>query len=165
MKITNEELDALRQQEQAKAKSTSEAGNFGEVLAQQLGGESASSKVEGLGAPPPGVKTLGIGSMLQVENLSEIQETVPTEREVMENIDSLLSKWENYAQTLNTQDQDEGLRQAYGVLENIEQDIEGLKGTVPNLAQENSDLQNMVDELEIMTVTEKFKFNRGDYIS
>lgn len=165
MKITNDELDALRQQEQTKSTTTSEAGNFEEVLAQQMGGDSSASDVEGLGAPPPGAKTLGIGSMLQVENLSETQETVPTEREVMDNIDNLLSQWENYAQTLQTQDQDEGLRQAYGVLENIEQDIEGLKETVPNLAQENSDLQDVVDELEIMTVTEKIKFNRGDYIA
>ncbi len=165
MKITNDELDALRQQELTRSNTSSEAGNFQEVLAQEIGGDSTSASVEGLGAPPPGAKTLGIGSMLQVENLSETQETMPTEREVMDNIDSLLSKWENYAQTLQTQDQDEGLRQAYGVLENIEQDIEGLKETVPNLAQENSDLQNMVDELEIMAVTEKIKFNRGDYIA
>ncbi len=165
MKITNDELYALRQQEQTKSNTSSEAGNFQEVLAQEIGGDSASAGVEGLGAPPPGAKTLGIGSMLQVEDLSEIQETMPTEREVMDNIDNVLSKWENYAQTLQTQDQDEGLRQAYGVLENIEQDIEGLKETVPNLAEENSDLQDMVDELEILTVTEKIKFNRGDYIA
>ncbi len=165
MKITNDELDALRQQEQTKSKTTTEAGNFGELLAQELGEDNSASGVEGLGAPPPGAKTLGIGSMLQVENISETQEAMPTEQEVMDNIDSLLSKWENYAQTLQTQDQDEGLRQAYGVLENIQQDIDGLKGSMPNLAQENSDLQGMVDELEIMTVTEKIKFNRGDYLA
>ena len=55
-----------------------------------------------------------------------------------------------------------GLKQANNMLANIEDSVRQLKAATPNLSSD-SPLNSMVNELEIMTVTERNKLNRGDY--
>lgn len=167
MKIRTEQLEALQQQEQARAKSKPETGKFGDMLAQEVQKATSPAGLEKPQAPPPGANVIGVNQLLSAEpaeQVSKAEAVIPSEREVMDNIDSLLNKWENYADTLKTGQPDENLRQAYGVLENIQTEVRELKGSVPNMDEAYPNLKSMVDELEIMTVTERIKFNRGDYI-
>ena len=80
----------------------------------------------------------------------------------MNNMDTLLAKWEDYADTLAADSGGDSLKQAYGVLENIENGVRQLKEDLPEGL--SPDLGSLVNEMEVMTVTEKFKFNRGDYL-
>jgi len=49
------------------------------------------------------------------------------------------------------------------VLEDIDGTVQQIKGENPDLATKHPALSGMVSELEVMTVTERIKFNRGDY--
>ena len=80
----------------------------------------------------------------------------------MENMDTLLAEWENYADKLAAGSGGDSLKQAYGVLEHIESGVRQLKEELPEST--TAGLGSLVNELEVMTVTEKFKFNRGDYL-
>ena len=86
------------------------------------------------------------------------------EQKVMESLDSLLSDWEEYAGQLEDQADSLDLKDAYKKLSRIGGEIERLKAENPDLAQKNPGLKSLVDDLEVLSVTETFKFNRGDYI-
>ena len=75
-----------------------------------------------------------------------------------------MREWENYAATLQASGRDKGLRPAFGVLENIETGLKELKDKWPSLSRDHPGLKSVVDELEVMAVTERIKFNRGDYL-
>lgn len=168
MNIKTDQVEALRRQQEARAKPKPEQGGFDEVLAK----EAERSQAQGASPPPladaPG-KTEGLestGPVLAAEQAEALHPTneTATEATVMEHIDSLLDKWENYAQALKSPAPGDSLRQADSVLGRIEGDVERLKQTMPEPGQDDSPLKSMVDELEIMAVTERIKLNRGDYL-
>ncbi len=162
MKIRTDQLTPLQDVEQRqRVRSSEEPGTFGEMLAQEV--QKNSPDTEKAAAPPPGAGVLSAQALQALQGVSQVDNQSPTEQEVMDNIDSLLSQWENYAQKLSTPLAEESLRQAYGMLESIQSGVQQIKAGVPNLDQQNPSLHSMVNELEIMTVTEQVKFNRGDY--
>lgn len=164
MKIQPDQINALTQEAAEKSKGTfDDATNpFGDILAKEVGvaaSRAAPSSVPPLSGGLVGVSGLfGAGEVEPVGNLSE------KERAVMENMDGLLNQWENYAERLASGDEGAGLKQAYGVLENIESGVKKIKEDLPGLGSKSADLESLVNELEVMAVTEKIKFNRGDYI-
>lgn len=154
---------STQMQEQQRVRSTEETRKFGEMLAQEVQ-KSSSEQSENVASLTKGAGVLGAGSLAAVEGASPLESLSETEQKVMENIDGVLSKWENYAQSLSTPLAEESLKQAYDMLESIQTDVERIKAATPDLGNQNPSLKSMVDELEIMTVTEQFKFNRGDYL-
>ncbi len=164
MKIQTDQVTALNQTSGTdKTRSVADEANpFGEILAREIG---ASTTQAGTYSVPPltgglgGVSGLfGAGEVESAGNLSE------KERAVMENVDVLLNQWENYADSLASGGEGSGLKQAYGVLEDIESGVRKIKDDLPQIGGANSEIASLVNELEVMTVTEKIKFNRGDYI-
>ncbi len=163
MKVRTDVMTPLEQQELERARKRDETGKFDEMLAQEV--QKATPHQQGSsGAASSLSEVAAAGQLHAVQTTAPVENLSATERTVMENIDSLLSKWENYAQTLSMPVADEGLRQAYGVLENIHDQVLQLKAAAPDLERRSPSLKSMVDELEILTVTEQFKFNRGDYL-
>lgn len=163
MKIQTDQLTALRQAaEQAKGASDS-SDAFAALLAKQVGGEQGAQST-GLTAPPlAGLAGLDISCLQEAGSVEEASaQFSEEERAAMKNMDTLLAKWEDYADTLASGAGGDSLKQAYGVLENIETGVKQLKDDLPSDA--NAGLGSLVNELEVMTVTEKIKFNRGDYI-
>ncbi len=164
MKITQEQIGALRQADsQDQSRTTAEAGVFESLLNREVQGIEAQDAGT-ISAPPIGGGLHEIASLLQAEGASPAQDLTEKERTAMENVDSLLTEWENYADQLAGGSQEGGLRQAYGVLEHIESGVQKLKQDWPGMAQDNPGMGSLVNELEVMAVTEKIKFNRGDYI-
>ena len=172
MKIQTDQLTALQQtSEQSKGtKDSSDA--FAALLAKEVGNDQTTSA---LSAPPlsslSGLTLSGLQATDAAETTDAAESTATTEasgqfteqeRAVMDNMDTLLAKWENYADQLAAGSGGDSLKQAYGVLENIETGVKQLKDDLPSDA--NSGLGSLVNELEVMTVTEKIKFNRGDYM-
>jgi len=164
MKVRTDHLTQLQQQkEQQQVRSREGTGKFGDMLAQEVQ-KTSPSELAKVSAPPPGARVLGAHALHALQGVSSVETQSLTEQEVMQNIDSILSKWEDYARQLDTPMAEESLRQAYGMLETIQNDVERIKADVPDLGQKHPSLHSMVNEIEIMAVTEQFKFNRGDYL-
>lgn len=165
MKIRNDHLEALRQEELQRAKQSPKTGMFADVLAKETatddtGAAQASSSNKAVAAAS---LPLGVGRAEAATGAAAAENNPPTERMVMDHLDDVLTQWEAYASGLKGGTGEGGLRDAYGMLDNISKQVGQIKQTLPGIPQGSPALQSMVDELEIMTVTERFKFNRGDY--
>ena len=161
MKIRPDQIDALKQQEQIGKKPRSdETGKFEAVLAQEVQKSSGTESAQQAAQVQSVAGTQGIDPLLAVQEAAKTESASPEERIIMERIDTLLNTWENYADNLGAPKSEESLREAYGVLEHISNEVEDLKQT----DMDHPNLRSMVDELEILTLTEQFKFNRGDYL-
>lgn len=79
-------------------------------------------------------------------------------------LDRALGDLERYARRLEGADPAMDLKEAYEVLQRISRTVDELR---KGAAEPGGDplLRSMVDELNVLTVTETFKFNRGDYMS
>jgi hypothetical protein len=136
---------------------------FGEILSEEMAKTGAQSAVTGTASlPPPG----GLGTLsalIGAQNVEATTQATQSESAIMEQMDSVLDKWDQYAQSLQGTQDSASLKQAYGVLDDIDSAVQGIKSANPDLAQTSPALQGMVSDLEAMTVTERIKFNRGDY--
>ncbi len=173
MKIKNEQLEALlRQQEQSSGtirKSGGQSSGFEAALAEQLGlvDGGASSTAEG---------TLSVGGMQasQASMISQMllgatgqtDEANPTEdvlQEAFTQASGTLDMWDSYVSTLGDAGKNGSLRQAYALLQGIDGQVASLKENTAGLRGQNPGLDTLVNNLEVLATTEKFKFNRGDY--
>ncbi|MDD4951027.1 MAG: hypothetical protein PHV85_00630 [Desulfovibrionaceae bacterium] len=155
MKIHPEHIEGVRQDRQDRAGKTrvkAPEESFGDLLDKELSKTSARPAVAAANARP-------IQPLLKTEALAGVQSG--TNEAVAERVDGLLDKWQAYADGLRS---GTGLREAYGLLEDISGGLKGLKDDWPSLAESEPRLQELVDELDILSVTERMKFNRGDYI-
>lgn len=162
MKITNDQVGAVEQQEAERTarKASEKCGMFGDLLAREL-----DAVRQGGGAAPTqgaGVRPLGVNPLLHVN--ATVAPNQQAERTIMDNLERLLGEWEEYAQRLDTPGGDAGLKDAYAVLARIGGEVERIKAENPDLASKNPELKSLVDEMEILSVTETIKFNRGDYV-
>ena len=154
MKITSEQLAALQLQQKNKARNASGEG-FAQALAQELDSESSTAAST---AVPSASPMLRLDQAMQAAMLN-----IPTEQTVMDKMNSLLSKWENYSQVIGATDGN--LREGYSLLADIRQNIQEVKGDLAKSPALGQGLQTMVEELDILATTEEFKFNRGDYLN
>lgn len=162
MKIQTDQLTALQQAAEKTAGSKDASDAFAAILSNTLGGDG-SSQASGLAAPPlAGYAALDLAGAQAAGDVEASGQFSEEEQAVMNSMDTLLAKWENYADQLASGAGGDSLKQAYGVLENIETGVKQLKDDLPS--DVNAGLGSLVNELEVMTVTEKIKFNRGDYI-
>ena len=162
MKIQTDQLTALRQTTEQSRGTRESSDAFAAILAKETGSTSEAQST-GLAAPPlSSLAGIDLASLQGVASTDAVADITEQERAVMNNMDTLLAKWEDYADTLAADSGGDSLKQAYGVLENIENGVRQLKEDLPDGASPG--LGSLVNEMEVMTVTEKFKFNRGDYL-
>ncbi|GAB7081698.1 hypothetical protein [Megalodesulfovibrio paquesii] len=167
MKIRSNHLETLRQEDLRRARQSSGTGMFDGMLATEsaksdspdASQDSSQATAVATASPLPDIDVVGSATDAEAADANPL-----TERAVMEHLDSVLDQLESYASSLKDDSEQGALRNAYGVLEDISSQVGQLKQSLPELQQENPELQSVVDELEILTVTERFKFNRGDYI-
>ncbi len=171
MNIRTQKIEALLSQQELQTQKTAATKNgslagFAETFAEQaaLGGADAQRQQ---GASTVGVQTSVVQQML-VQNAEKFaaSDTAGSTESVLSKASGTLDMWESYADTLRKPTGEGNLREAYSLLEGIESQVSALKSDAhkQTLAQ-NPELANLVNELEIMSVTEKIKFNRGDYIA
>ncbi len=172
MKIGTEQLEALQRQEQTQRKTTggaSAAGDFGALLSQELAGAEAAQSAAPVA--PPGAA--GIDPLLMASSTGNVDGVDAASADAtgldqaMAQLDGLLNNWEAYARELGQGASSGGLRGAYSMLQGIDSSLRDLKQAMPNLSDHegHEGLAAVVNELEVMAATEKFKFNRGDYAS
>jgi hypothetical protein len=82
---------------------------------------------------------------------------------VADTLGGVLDDWENYSRMIAGEGGNADLRSAYSTLEGIGEEVARIRDAVPDLAERHPGMGRIVDELEVMTVTERFKINRGDY--
>jgi uncharacterized protein YoxC len=164
MKITPEQLAALQREAQKQKSSRAESfEDFQKMLEQEVDksqGPISTSAGEQTGKAPH-LDMNSLHALMQTSATSSVLEQQTSGQQIMEQVDALLNKWENYAQQL--QKPEEGLKQSYQTLEEINSAVKMLQDNMPESGKQSEQLQPLLNELEIMAVTEKIKFNRGDY--
>jgi len=101
----------------------------------------------------------------EVINTSFLQPTLfnPIQRQDLgQRINTVFNLWENYASRLD--EPYKNLKQMYSNLKQIQERLQELKSD-PNFTRQPQDVQDLIQELEIMSTTEEIKINRGDYLS
>lgn len=172
MKIRNEQLQHMQESEVQRGKTQKTAEGFDDLFSRHLEANSAQAAASGaaISSSLPGLTgplsiqnpallelqaALAPGSM-QATGMGILQDT-------SNEMDSMLSTLENYTSQLAS-DGKADLRGAYSMLENVSGKINELKERYPDMAKEHPELASLVNELDVLTVTETYKFNRGDYL-
>ncbi len=165
MKIRSDQLDALQQQEEIKKRSKSTGDGFGDLFAQELGLQDEASNTQAVVAPV-GARAMVLDPLLMANPVQEtgaVEGTGEDAAAVVGQLDGMLDKWDTYSQQIGaTTDPD--LKGAYDTLESISGDIAQLKQNNPELSARYPELGSVANELEVMSFTERFKMNRGDYV-
>lgn len=165
MKVNPEQIRALQEAEAAqKARQAKEGdSSFGDLLAQEVanGAQGASDAVS---AASPLAPPLNANALLNIGAINAVGDTNEAGQQVMAKLEGILSEWENYAARLEAPDGQVSLRGADDSLRDIESGVQDIREAWPGLHKDDPELNSVVDELEIMAVTERFKFNRGDYL-
>jgi hypothetical protein len=164
MKVRVEQLNALLRQEQAASKAPPKGEGFEALLAKEL--LQSGGGAQGTLPPPPGAQVEVISQML-LEPLDQAESDNPLEdvlQQSFQQASGLLDSVNAYVNALSARGADGNLKAIYPLLEGLEQQMDALKQGAAPLEKKHVGLANLINELEVLTTTEKFKFNRGDYI-
>ena len=161
MKISNEQLHALQDTE-ARRKTSGAPEGFESLLSQQMNANTAQGLTSAMDP-----QALLRGS-LPVSLTGEMGETSPAvlqgmAAEMATRMEGLFAGMDTYAQQLASNDPT-ALRSAYSQLEQTKAGIASLRAAFPDMETEQPELGSMMNELEVLTTSESFKFNRGDYL-
>ena len=164
MKIQTDQITPVQQTGRVQTARQATATDFGELLAKEVGQtrQASASAASAAVAPPPLAGVAGLTQAMAVQAAGKVADISSERRTVMDNVDGILNQWEKYSGQLS--DGGAQLRQAYGTLDNIHSGVKKLKDEHPGLDGHSPQLSSLVNELEVMAVTEKIKFNRGDYL-
>lgn len=162
MKIQNEQLQALQQLTEAKAKKPS-ATEFDALLAGELGETGAASQaVAGQPASALG-SLLGLNGIVPATSVAGLSEEDTALAAVAQSIDSMLSGLGEYADALASP-QGADLRKAYGILQGLDSNLSALRGQSPDIATRHEGMASLLNEISVITRAETVKLNRGDYL-
>ncbi|MDE5681471.1 MAG: hypothetical protein K2I05_03955 [Mailhella sp.] len=181
MKI-NSELErillAQQQAQTAKTKSADSSAAFDDILQNALKKPDATSTNEEIS-----LTSLGISNQHMNAQKAETAQSAPmggvapmgganAEDEendeydvlsLMADIENSLSGLDEYTKNLQNSGSDSDLKQAWKELSAFSQSVNGLRQNYASLSQKDSSLDAVINDFEIMAVTETYKFNRGDY--
>lgn len=162
MEINTQNMEALLhlQETQAQLPRKQQGTAFDSILNQQLNADPA---VPGL---DPALSRLpGMYGPIMVENPEQSEALDSDSAVLMEAFNQAsgtLDMWDSYLQTLGNPTSQTALRDAWGLLQGIDAQVTQMR-TNPSRSR-SPELDAILNELEVLTATEKFKFNRGDYI-
>ncbi|PWL57619.1 MAG: hypothetical protein DBY37_01900 [Desulfovibrionaceae bacterium] len=168
----NTELERLRATEQLQreaggaAAQSAPAGDFGALLARQMGRGTAS------GPSPDALRALG--DPLRLANLDVMTlgdfdgaERNGTDDSLVEaltgGLSTTLDSVDRYASMLSGRNAD-ALKSAYGELDALDSSLAELRRNLGRLSRAEPELEGMVNELEVLAAAERIKFDRGDYL-
>lgn len=169
MKI-NSELErillAQQQAQTAKTKSADSSTAFEDILQSAMQKPDATRLDEGtslanLDRSPQNmrIETEDIERLLA----SDEDTSAPPRQALLNAIENSLSSLDMYTQSIQSQDASFDMKQAWQGLTAFNQSVNDLRQNYASLSEQDSSLDAMINDLEIMAVTETYKFNRGDY--
>ncbi len=172
MEIDSQQMDELlriqAQQQTARTQhpASTTSSPFEAVFSQALNTQQQTTAPMAGGLMPQGAgQAEMISQMLlnPIEQTEQIDATSDLLQSAYDNASGTLDLWDNYAKALGSSSEGSSLRNAYSILENIGDQVAQLKSQSAELANPNNGLKDLINQLEIMTTTERIKFNRGDY--
>lgn len=161
MEINTQQLESLfhlQEQPQLPRNKGTEDKGFQNVLNQQLDSSANPAATQAGSAQSALLSQLMLN---KTENSSMDTDTAVLQA-AFEEASGALDLWDTYAQTLGRSNTDTALKDAYSLLEGIDTRLSRIKSSPA--AGTNAILDGILNELEILSTTEKFKFNRGDYL-
>lgn len=159
LKVALEQLgqtDALEKKDKTKAQA------FEAILAKELEEAQGVAPEAGKNITVKGVLPEMLSQQLEKSGGLDNPLTQPQLEELATHIDSLFSQMDTYSQLLGTPENAD-MRELYASLESMTDGVKNLKEGYPNMEQQDPLMASMVNELDVLTTTELFKFNRGDY--
>ncbi len=166
MKISSEQLVAL-QESIARRKSQAPAEGFESFLQETLGQGQAQGVASGIDPQSPLLNAFVAAQL--VEGPEQSGETGATgavmgaPHEAARQMEGIFANLEAYAATLGANGQPH-LRTANEQLDSMTGKLAALKAAFPGMQEEMPEIAAMVNELDVLATTERFKFNRGDYL-
>lgn len=160
MKISNDTLRVLQDAELKKSSGTqAQPGDFSELLSKQLESGRTAQAAEG------NASVHGFGRAYPLNSVVENVAARPLGAvgEAAAQMDGMFNSLESYAQQIAGGGQ-EGLKQAYGLLQDVNGQIAGFKQAYPNAKEDMPEIASLLNDLDVLATTETFKFNRGDYL-
>ncbi len=164
MKIQNELLTGVVTDPQELKKTGPAATpetDFASMLAEQMAsGQDVAQILPGM------IKSANLTDLSALTPVQQIAAFSPEQDKAMDEIADILDIVEEYGTVLAGRDGsgEVNLKSAYNLLEGITSSTSELKKSFAGLAN-NPALAGIVNELEVMATTEKFKLNRGDYLA
>lgn len=162
MEINTQQLEALlhlqEQQAQFTRKNDAEAQGFEALLNQEL---AAVSKP----GPDPAVSAAQAtlyNPLLADQAGNATDPDIELMQAAFDQASGALDMWDAYAGTLGTSSSASALKDAYSLLDGIDATLSQLRANP--VAGRDESLGGLLNELEILSATERFKFNRGDYL-
>lgn len=172
MKI-NSELERIllaqqQAQQAAKPKSADSSTAFEDILQSAMQKPDATRANEEISLSTLALSAQHIG--IESENIASAQtaseadaNTAYSRSALLADIENSLSSLDLYTQSVQSQNPAFNLKQAWQGLAAFNQSVNDLRQNYASLSEQDSSLDAMINDLEIMAVTETYKFNRGDY--
>lgn len=163
MEINAQQLEALLRLQEQHAQHSQRGRNadFEEILARQLDPDSSSNPLDQLAADASPAAM--VGQILLNHAESQPDQDTAVLQAAFDQASGALALFDDYARTIGA-GTGPTLRDAYSLLEGIDEKLAGMRQSAQALPVRNEGLNSLLNQLEIMTATEKFKFNRGDYL-
>lgn len=155
MKINPDQINQIARENSNTQKNKS-ANGFGKMLEQEI--SKGQTGTDASSMPSARLDMLQHSQLLSSSLITSQKQETP----FMNQMDSLLNMWENYAADMDSPDS--SLKKVYDHLQNISQEIKNLKNS-SSFENQRPEVKSMIQELEVMTTTEEIKFNRGDYLT
>jgi hypothetical protein len=142
---------------------TKATGAFEDILAEEQLRVSVENSGSAIAPPPPGTgRTDIIGNMLLgVEEETPVSADEAVLDEAFGQVSGTLDLLDKYSASLGSAD---SLREAYSLLNDIDGKVADIEQDAARLRTQNPVLDSLLDELKTIALTEKIKFNRGDYL-
>lgn len=163
MEINTQQMEALlqlqEQQAQLPRKNSGAATGFEEILGQQLSQGNSAQMADATLAGPARANFYNPLLIDETDQAKQLDPDSAVLKAAFDQASGTLDLWDSYAHALGTSTNDTALRDAWNLLEGIDNNLTQMK----SVRGKNPELDALLNELEIMATTEKFKFNRGDY--
>lgn len=161
MKITSEQLRALQENEVRKAKPHHPSGEFSELFTRQLDAGQSTGVVIPENAPATlqGAAAIPFGGIPDASGSSSHS----AREQAAFLMDGMFTTAEQYAEQL-ARGASPDLKGAYGLLQNLNGQIEGFRKQYPDAGETMPELASLLNEIDVLATTETFKMNRGDYL-
>ena len=158
MKISNEQLRIMQENELRKAQKQGKlGGEFGDILARQL--EQAQ-----VPAAQAGASLMPVQSAVQLQLMERAAVIgILSSNEAVTRMDGMFASFERYAEQI-ARSETGSLREAYGLLQEVSGQIAGFRAAFPDAEEAMPELALLLNELDVLRTTETFKLNRGDYL-
>lgn len=165
MEINTQQMEALlhmqEQQAQLPRKQPNSVQGFENLLSQQLAQDAPLLVPE---VVPGAITPVYPQAVLDATEKSDaVDPDSAVLQAAFEQASGALDLWDSYTLTLGTSTTDTALRDAWELLEGIDAQVAQLRDSPAR--GRNSTLDSILNGLEVLAATERFKFNRGDYIS